>query len=110
MGAADGDGSLIVSHDLSQELCPGQAGNMLLMGGNVFRIIWMNGTGEDDAVNIIRYIVFSMAIEYGNTLHFQVSRQFTLCAVRAGYPETGICQDLGQSAHADAAYAHKVEG
>ncbi len=68
MGAADGNGHLVIFHNLSHKLSPGEAGKLFFMGGNVFGIIRKNGAGKNHAIDGVSHIFGALSIKYLNPL------------------------------------------
>ncbi len=112
VGAADGDGGLVMLHDLAQKLAPGEAGEEPGVGLLIFRIVRVDGGGEDHAVNPpgLGHIFGPLSIEYGNPLCLQHLGGGAGGAVGAADLEARVLQQQRHAGHADAADAHEVEG
>ncbi len=109
MGAADGNGSLIILHKLTQQLCPGKTGEMHFPGGGIFGIVLMDGAGENNAVDVSGNIIGSLSIKYSDASCLQHIGQRASGPVRTGHLKACVSQDFRQAAHADAADTHKVD-
>ena len=79
------------------------------MGSDIFRIIGMDGAGENNHVQIIGNIFCPLSIKYGNGFRFQHIRQSAVRPVRTGNPETRIRKNFCKTAHADTADTHKKD-
>ncbi len=99
-------------HDLAQKLAPGEAREEPGVGLLIFRIVRVDGGGEDHAVNPpgLGHIFGPLSIEYGNPLCLQHLGGGAGGAVGAADLEARVLQQQRHAGHADAADAHEVEG
>ena len=107
VGAADSDRILISLHQLAQELGPGQVGDSQFLYGPVFRIIGMDGGGENDKVDRRGDIFPFLSDHDRDPVGYQFLCNGGSCPVGSGYGKASAAEDLRQSAHGYAADAGK---
>ena len=75
MGAAYGDGSLVILHHLPQKLGPGQRRDLQPACGCHLRIVGFDGAGVYHKVDLRRDVFFSLAVIYCGAKLFQPGSQ-----------------------------------
>ena len=108
--SADGDGHVVVPHQLAEELSSGQRWNALLLNGDIFWIVRADGCGQYGAVDAVLYVFSLLAVINLNSLLLEARAEVALCAVGAGDAKACVCKNLRKAAHADAADAYEVDG
>ncbi len=108
VGAADGNGHLVIFHHLAQKLRTGQGRDAQSAGGSQFRIVGTNRAGIDDQVDVCRDILRLLAVMHDGALLLQRVCERGRGPVGAGYAKALRQKDLCQAAHADAADADEI--
>jgi hypothetical protein len=107
VGAGDGHGVGIILHDAAEEYGALKGGDALLPGGGQLTVVGADGGGIDDDPG--PFDIFSFVADNdGYADGSQVFYLFAVLDIAAGNFITPVFQDLGQSAHADAADPDKM--
>ncbi len=101
VGAGDGDGHLIIGHDLPQEFGAGQHGDSIFHGTGVLRVIRVDSGCVDHQADAAAYVGGALSDLDAGPFFGEPFGQGALFCIGAGDCETVLQQDLGQSAHAD---------
>ena len=84
VGTGNGDRSIIVAHDLSEQLSTGQHRNAGSFGGGKFRVVRMNGCRIDNEIGSGKNIFGFLTVENLCAKRSQVTGQIALLCIRAG--------------------------
>lgn len=108
VGAADGNGHLVIFHHLAQKLRTGQGRDVQAAGGTKLRIVGTDRAGIDDQVDVCRDILRLLAVVHDGALLLQRVCERGRGPVGAGNAKALRQKDLCQTAHADTADADEI--
>ena len=109
MGTGNSDRSVVVTHDLSQELCSGKHWKSLLDSTCILRIVRMYCCCINNNLKVISDVGSTLAIENMCTFGFQHFGQRAFFGIRSGNSESFFQKNLGKSTHTDTANTDKMD-
>ena len=108
MSTGNGDRCVIVAHDLSEKLGPGQHWNAFFHSTGIFRIIRMDSSCVNHKLNIVCNIRSTLSVENACALLGQGIGKRALLGIRTGNLKILAKKDFSQATHADSTNTDKV--
>ena len=102
------NGSLIIFHDLSQQICSGHGWNTFFYGAGKLRVVRVNGSGINHQINAFYNIRSPLTIKNLSAFGCKVIGEGAFFGIRAGNRETFLKKNFSQTAHTDTADTDKV--
>ena len=110
MSSGYSDRGIVVAHDLSEKLCPGEHWDSFFLCTGKFRVVRMDCCCIDNDINRILNVGSTLSIVESCTLAFKKGGQRAFFRVGTGDGKALLQENFGQSAHADSANTNKMDG
>ncbi len=106
--AGNCDGLIVIVHDLTEQLGACQHRDMLLLCSLPLRIILADRRSVYNKINAVYNVIGTLSVKNLNAFLVEMACQIRFLGIGTGYGKSFLCQDLGETAHADAADADEV--